>query len=214
MAELYLIRHGQASFGADNYDCLSETGHAQSAAVGVWLRSTGWEPDRLMTGTLERQRDTLSAMGYGLAPEEHAGFNEYDFHDLLLARYQGKIPDVVRGDRKTHFRTLRDTVLEWQAGGLPDATESYRDFCERTAAAMQHATRDGARRVLVVSSGGVIGQLVSQALEAPARMMMELNLQIKNTGVTKFVFSGSRHFVHQFNATPHFDTVHELLTYS
>jgi broad specificity phosphatase PhoE len=214
MAELYLIRHGQASFGADNYDCLSEKGHAQSAAVGDWLRSTGWTPNRLVTGTLERQRDTLTAMGYDDASEEHAGFNEYDFHNLLMARFQGQMPDDVRGDRKSHFRTLRDTVLEWQAGGLPDASESYQTFVDRTAAAMEHATRDGARRVLVVTSGGVIGQLVSSAMEAPARMMMELNLQIKNTAVTKFVFSGTRHFVHQFNATPHFDTDHDLLTYS
>lgn len=214
MAELYLIRHGQASFGADNYDCLSDVGHAQSAAVGDWLRSTGWTPDRLVTGTLERQRDTLTSMGYDTSPEEHAGFNEYDFQDLLMARYKGAVPEMVSGDRKTHFRTLRDTVLEWQDGTLTGCAETYADFSERTAAAMQHATRDGARRVLVVSSGGVIGQLVSRALEAPSRMMMELNLQIKNTAVTKFVFSGTRHFVHQFNATPHFDTNHDLLTYS
>tara|TARA_R110002033_G_scaffold20063_2_gene50755 strand:+ start:147 stop:791 length:645 start_codon:yes stop_codon:yes gene_type:complete len=214
MAELYLIRHGQASFGAANYDCLSDKGRAQSAAVGDWLRSTGWTPDRLVTGTLERQRDTLSAMGYDGDAEVHAGFDEYDFHDLLRARYKGVVPEMVSSDRKTHFRTLRDTVLEWQAGTLTGCAETYAEFSERTAAAMSHATRDGARQVLVVSSGGVIGQLVSRALEAPARMMMELNLQIKNTAVTKFVFSGTRHFVHQFNATPHFDTDHDLLTYS
>lgn len=33
MAELYLVRHGQASFGTENYDRLSALGEQQ----GVWL---------------------------------------------------------------------------------------------------------------------------------------------------------------------------------
>ncbi|MCO8647501.1 histidine phosphatase family protein, partial [Burkholderia multivorans] len=33
MAELFLVRHGQASFGTDDYDRLSDVGVQQ----GVWL---------------------------------------------------------------------------------------------------------------------------------------------------------------------------------
>ncbi len=214
MAELIVIRHGQASFGADNYDELSDLGHRQSRAVGAWLGESGWVPDRLITGTLKRQRDTLTAMGFDTGAEEHAGLNEYNFHDLLSARYAGDVPELVRGDRKTHFRTLRETVFEWQADKLCGVAETWDDFTTRTAAALDFATDTDARRVLVVSSGGVIGQLVAQSLQAPAAMMMELNLQVKNTSVTKFVFSGPRVFLHQFNATPHFDAAPDLLSYS
>jgi broad specificity phosphatase PhoE len=59
LAELLVIRHGQASFGQDNYDVLSELGHRQAEAVGALLREINWVPDRLVTGTLNRQRDTL-----------------------------------------------------------------------------------------------------------------------------------------------------------
>ena len=37
MGSIYLIRHGQASFGAENYDVLSPLGYRQSEALGDYL---------------------------------------------------------------------------------------------------------------------------------------------------------------------------------
>lgn len=215
MAEMILIRHGQASFGADNYDKLSDIGHAQSRRAGEALRQRGWVPDRIVVGSLVRQMETLNSMGYD-TPEIHAGFNEYDFHNLLAARFDGAVPDVVMGDRKTHFRTLRETIFEWQDGGLPAAAESWLAFTTRIEAALTSATRDGAERVLVVSSGGVIGQTVASIVGAPPKMMMTLNLQVKNTSMSKIIFAGQKRFLHEFNATPHLDSLDsaQMLTYS
>ncbi|MEM9551550.1 MAG: histidine phosphatase family protein [Pseudomonadota bacterium] len=216
MAELVVVRHAQASFGAANYDQLSVLGHRQSELAGAALRVMGWEPDRLVTGTLVRQKETLRAMGYDVAPEEHSGFNEYDFHDLLRVRFGGQVPDPVMQDRKTHFRTLRDTILDWQAGGLTSARESFAEFTARVAAARDFACDTAARRVLVISSGGPIGQLVARALDAPAAQMMALNLQVRNTSITRFIFSGDRFYLNEFNALPHLsDAKHaELVSYS
>ena len=216
MAELVVIRHGQASFGQDNYDVLSDLGHQQAAAVGQLLRNMDWVPDRLVTGTLTRQKDTLSSMGFDAAPEENAGFNEYDFHDLLHARYDGKVPDLVKGDRKTHFRALRETVFEWQDDAFDGASETWGQFTARVEAARAFATDTDAKRVLVISSGGVIGQLTAAALGTPKRQMMNLNLQIKNSSITRFMFSGSNFSLHEFNATPHFSHPEgaKLLSYS
>lgn len=216
MAELLVIRHGQAAFGQDNYDVLSDLGRKQSQAAGEWLRAMGWVPDRIVTGTLERQRDTAKAMGLDGTPEEHAGLNEYDFADLLRARFKGDIPDLVKGDRKTHFRTLRETVFAWQDDAIDDPSETWGDFTSRVEAARSFATDTDARRVLVVSSGGVIGQMVAQALGAPAQQMMQLNLQIKNSAMTRFQFSGSLFSLSEFNATPHFAAPDraELMSYS
>ncbi|MBJ6371692.1 histidine phosphatase family protein [Sedimentitalea arenosa] len=216
MAELLVIRHAQASFGADDYDKLSELGHRQSELVGQALRDAGWVPDRLVTGTLKRQQETLSSMGFAGRPDTHPGLNEYDFHDLLNVRFAGKVPDPVRSDRKTHFRTLRETILDWQAGGLEGARESWRMFVDRVDAARRYATKTDARRVLVISSGGPIGQLVAFSMGAPASQMIALNLQVKNTSLTRFFFSSSSFFLHEFNTTPHFATQEraQLLTYS
>ena len=71
-----------------------------------------------------------------------------------------------------------------------------------------------ARRVLIVTSGGVIGQLVAKTLSAPSATMVDLNLQVKNTSVSSFVFSKGRVSLNGFNATPHFDQQPELLSYS
>lgn len=216
MAELLIIRHAQASFGSDNYDQLSDLGHRQSELAGGVLRDAGWVPDRLVTGTLQRQKETLSSMGFDQAPDVHPGLNEYDFHDLLNVRFDGKVPDLVRRDRKIHFRTLRETIFEWQAGGLTGAKESWSDFVARVEAARAFATDTKARRVLLISSGGPIGQLVAASLGAPDAQMMALNLQVKNTSLSRFFFSERSFFLNEFNSTPHFSSQENanLLTYS
>ena len=216
MAELLVVRHGQASFGADNYDKLSDLGHRQSKLAGEALRDAGWIPDRTITGSLVRQKETLASMGFSDGAEEHAGLNEYDFHDILNARFNGEVPHDVRKDRKTHYQTLRDTIWQWQKGEITGSAESWIDFKTRVEAARKFATDTDARRVLVVSSGGAIGQLVNAALGAPEPMMMTLNLQAKNTGMTKFIFNRSVFYLHEFNATPQFATADkaDLLTYS
>ena len=78
------------------------------------------------------------------------------------------------------------------------------------------ACEGDARRVLVSSSGGVIGQLTATALGADKRHMMELNLQVKNTALSRFMFKGPRFTLHEFNATPHFMTPEgaALISYS
>lgn len=206
MAELLVIRHGQASFGAENYDVLSDLGREQARAAGAWLRGMDWAPDRVITGTLNRQIDTATEMGVAPEPETHAGLNEYDFSALLKARFPDGMPDLVKGDRKVHFRTLRETVFAWQLGEIENPYETWEAFAARVDAARAFAVDTKAKRVLVVSSGGVIGQLVAASLQAPAAHMMNLNLQIKNAAMTRFVFSGSLFSLNEFNATPHYAT--------
>lgn len=215
MAELLLVRHAQASFGARNYDALSQLGHRQSALLGGLLRDRGWTPDRIVTGALLRQRDTATGMGLP-AQETQPGFDEYDFHDLLACRFPGGIPAEVMQDRKTHFRTLRETLRMWQAGTLAGVAESWDAFGARVAQAVAGATRDGAQRVLVISSGGPIGWLVAATLGAPAEAMIALNLQIKNTAMTRFVFNRRIRYLSGFNETPHLDGPEQadMLSYS
>lgn len=216
MAELLVIRHGQASFGAENYDVLSDLGHRQARAAGAWLRDAGWTPDRVITGTLNRQIDTGQEMGFDPTPETHAGLNEYDFSALLEARFPDGLPELVTADRKVHFRTLRETVFAWQRGEIDNPYETWGAFAERVEAARAFAVDTSVKRVLVISSGGVIGQLVAASLNAPAAHMMNLNLQIKNAAMTRFVFSGSLFSLNEFNATPHYATPEsaDLMSYS
>ena len=86
-SEIYFIRHGQASFGSENYDNLSELGHKQSKLLGLYLTKIGIDFDRIVSGTLNRQQQTcqniIKAMEISPTPEKQSLLNEYDVKDVL-----------------------------------------------------------------------------------------------------------------------------------
>ncbi|WP_137702747.1 histidine phosphatase family protein [Marimonas lutisalis] len=221
MAELYLVRHAQASFGAANYDKLSTLGHEQSRELGRALRAQGAAPTAFFIGDMVRHRETLDGIleGLGLTaePEIHTGLNEFDFTNLLDAKYPaGTGPENMHTERKSHFRTLRDTVLEWEQGGIPDARESWADFTARVEDARRTIMTPDHKQVLAVSSGGAIARMISHLLECGPGQQIKLQLQMKNCAVNRFVYSSRSVYLHGFNETPHINAANEerLLTYS
>jgi len=221
MAELYLVRHAQASFGADNYDVLSDLGHMQSFALGQAIAAQGVRPDLWVIGDLNRHRETLAGiqLGMGMAeatPEIHPGLNEFDFTGLLNARFgMGGGPKDMHSDRKTHFKILRETVLAWQRDEIANPPEKWADFARRIEAARRFIMREGPATVLAVSSGGPIGQMVASVLQTPDDQLIKLQLQVKNCSLTRFIFTQKACYLHGFNETPHITAeTHQFLTYS
>ncbi|SEP84693.1 histidine phosphatase family protein [Thalassovita taeanensis] len=222
MPELYVVRHAQASFGAANYDVLSDLGHKQSIALGQALAAQGVRPDAFVIGQQRRHRETFEgiAKGMGLDPEDaeiHSGLNEFDFKSLLNARFRhGAAPKNMHTDRTAHFRTLRDTVLAWQRDEITDPPETWAQFTARVEAARQALARQGTKQLLAVSSAGAIGQLVASTLQAPDAQQIKLQLQMKNCAVNRFVYSDHSFYLHGFNETPHINAANadEMLTYS
>ena len=108
MGSIYLIRHGQASFGADNYDVLSPLGVRQAQIVGQHLVDLGLRFDRCLSGDLSRQQDTarhalqqFSAAGLSApALEVDPAFNEFDAFGVLSALLEGRavVEAVARGN--------------------------------------------------------------------------------------------------------------------
>lgn len=221
-AILHLVRHAQASFGAADYDRLSDLGHRQSAALGAALLRQGVTPDAVFIGAQRRHRETWdgieTALNSGLTPTVLPGLNEFDFAGLLEARYRGRDdrPNDLHTDRKTHFRILRDTVREWQKGEIDSPPESFVDFAARVAEARDVIAASGANTSIAVSSGGAIGQTVASVLDAPAEQMILLQLQVKNCAVARLVLSKGNAWLNGFNETPHIDAsnLDEMLTYS
>lgn len=222
MAEILVIRHAQASFGAANYDVLSELGHRQSEALGRALLAQGVEgADHWIMGAQRRHRETLEGcakgMGVECTPEIHAGLNEFDFKELLNARYRHTpAPEGMHDDRKSHFRTLRDTVLAWQRGEVVDPPESWDAFEARVRDALDLARAKQGDRVMIFSSGGAISQMIRMVLGAPAAQQIELQLQMRNCAVNRFIAGRNSTFLHSYNETPHItaQTTAEMLTYS
>ena len=207
MAELLLIRHAQASFGAADYDRLSPLGHEQSVELGRALKDLGVAPTAFWTGSLTRHRETLDGLlrGLGLTakPQMHPGFDEFDFTALLNARYAGKpAPENMHTERKSHFRTLRDTVLDWERGGIADPPETWKAFTARTRDAMRAALNPDQAQTIAISSGGAMGRIIADTLDCGPGQQIKLQLQIKNCSVTRFVYSAKTVYLHGFNETP------------
>jgi broad specificity phosphatase PhoE len=220
MAELVLVRHGQASFGADDYDRLSELGWRQSRWLGEYFAERGASFDRVLRGSLRRHAETLAGiaegMGRPLDGTEDARLDEYDSHALLRAHLKGgSMPQS--GDRREHFRILREAMYAWADGTLAGHPhEPFADFRGRVLAALTELRRGTARRVLVVSSGGPISTVLAEVLGLPLRGVVDLNLQTRNTGITELQAGASRIHCVSFNNVPHLDRPDRAgaLTYS
>lgn len=213
MGSLYLVRHGQASFGAADYDQLSARGHEQCRHLGAYWRERGQRFDAVFTGTLRRHQQSLAGIveGYGedLPAVALPGLNEYDSEAVVRAIHPEPLgapsdPEAV----KQHFRLLRQGLLAWMRGETaPVGMPTHADFAAGVADALDRVRALGVgRQVLIVSSGGPISTAVAQVLDAPAETCVELNLRIRNSAVTEFAFNPRRHHLVTFNTLPHLDS--------
>lgn len=212
MAQLYLVRHGQASFGSADYDQLSELGGQQSHWLGRYWAERGMQFDRVFIGTQLRHRQTADGIcrGIGQSPtfSEHPGLNEYDFHALYkaLGNEHAAIERLATADKRSFYQGLKHVLQLWAldqlAGPLP---ESWNAFAQRVDDARRFIQQCGSQRVLVVSSGGPIGMIVRQVLQAHAHSAIELNLQVINTGISHFYFNERVLRLASFNNIPHLD---------
>ncbi|MFX1766905.1 histidine phosphatase family protein [Paraburkholderia sp. A1RI-2L] len=213
MAELFLIRHGQASLGADDYDCLSASGEQQSRWLGEHFARDGVQFDCIMSGTLRRHAQTLDAIRHAMPGlpagcEAHAGLNEYDFYALFTALpdEHRHLADAAKHDSREFFKALRKVLHLWTEGALDGRVpETWSAFQQRVANARAAIQQSGAQRVLVVTSGGVIGAFVQQILQAPAAMAIALNMQILNSSVTHCYFNREALQLSSFNGLAHLD---------
>ena len=214
MGTLYLVRHGQASFGADDYDALSDLGHRQSRRLGAYWRERGMTFDAVIAGTLRRHRETWEGIAEGLAGSAPAaalpwpGLNEYDADAVIATVRPGPLarPDTPELYRH-HFRLLRDGLTGWMQGRAePAGMPSYVDFLAGVTTALDHvrANHHGAK-VLVVSSGGPISTAVGHVLGTRAETTIELNLRMRNTAVSEFAFTPKRHMLVTYNTLAHLD---------
>jgi broad specificity phosphatase PhoE len=209
MGQLYLVRHGQASLGAANYDQLSELGLRQSERLGAYWQDLGLQFDAVMTGTLTRHAQTLAGIAHGLGQDLPAqtwpGLNEYDAEAVIATVHPGlrERPTTPEAYRQ-HFRLLRQGLLAWMRGeAQPHGMPNWPDFVNGVMSALQQAQQHHAGNVLVVSSGGPISVALGQLLGAPAESSIELNLQMRNTSVSELRASAVGHRVVSFNTLPH-----------
>lgn len=212
MGTLYLVRHGQASFGAQDYDQLSALGERQSVRLGQYFAERDIRFESALCGTLKRHVQTYAGIaegaGFDSQPTPWEGLNEFDSEALIAAIHphpleRPKDPT----DAKVHFRLLRDGLAQWMAGVVsPKGMPSYDVFVKGVMGALEYVRQNCEGNVLLVSSGGPISTAVTHILGAPPETSITLNLRIRNIAVTEFAFNPKRCELLTFNTLPHLDT--------
>lgn len=225
MGKLYLVRHGQASFGAADYDQLSALGERQCVRLGEYFQARGMRFDAVLIGTLRRHAQSLAAIAQGLEglpqPLVWPGLDEYDGKALIAAIHPEPlarpVPTAAPEYFRQHFRHLREGLAQWMAGATaPAGMPSYAEFVAGVNGALDHVRREFDGDVLVVSSGGPISTAIGQVLGTPHASTIDINMRIRNSAVSEMIFTPQRHMLLTYNTLPHLDGVQDaaMVTYA
>lgn len=201
MGTLYLIRHGQASYGELDYDRLSPRGVEQALAVGRWAAGAGL--DALYAGPLRRQQQTAHHAGQGAggalpAVQPLAELAEYPAYEML----QHLVPRLIAEDPKFEQLTTAPTprlldqafhtILtrwsrdEWTIEGV----ERVDSFVGRIRTGLDRVLRaaGSGARLACVTSAGPIGVAVGLVFGIPAERMVRTSIVIRNASITELRF--------------------------
>jgi broad specificity phosphatase PhoE len=235
MSMIYMIRHGQASFGNEDYDRLSPLGKRQARILAQHFLNTGFYPDAVYSGTMSRHTGTAQEVlsAYRVARrnvpqiEMLSGFNEYDTAAVVKALF----PDMVKDDPSLNDdlpkmyvstdsfkRVFEGAMLRWVTGEFdtPDI-ESWEALRARVAGSLHLIMeRHGkGKTIAVFTSGGAIAASLAHVLGISGERAMRLNWQLLNSSVSRFMYNEQRVTLAGFNSIAHLELAGDptLITY-
>lgn len=215
MATIYLFRHGQASFGADDYDKLSPLGERQATVLGEYLRDQGIALDAAYSGDLLRQRETAQlALASQSGTVEHQidpRFNEIDNDEQVkhllpeLVKTRPQLRELVDGGMSSSkdYQKIIDAVFNHWVSPQCDEPRirSWTDYSTAVANALQNVmTEQGSGKTVgIFTSGGTIATIVAQVLGLSGEQTYQFYEPIFNCSVTQVFYSGKKTSLSYFN---------------
>lgn len=220
MSVLLLVRHGQASWGAADYDVLSSRGEEQSRVLGATLAARGVRPAVLVRGSMKRHRQTaeeaVAAAGWTGDVVEDDGWDEFD-HRQMLELHPTGVGDGEELTRAQFQRWFEEATLRWTSGRYSEEyDESFAAFGRRVDAAVARTVErlEPQQDAVVFTSGGPISWAAASLLGAGAEVWGRLNPVTVNASVTKVVVGGRGSTLVSFNDHSHLEGAdRDLLTY-
>lgn len=218
MTAVLLVRHGQASWGAADYDVLSELGQRQARLVGASLAARGIRPGLVVSGAMRRHRDTatgaLEGAGWDCEVVEDAGWNEFD-HRQMLALHPSRQGEeqMTRAEFQSWFE---QATLRWTGGEFAEEyDEPFTVFCDRVEAALRRTLErlGDAGTAVVFTSGGPMSWVAASLLGGGAELWTRLNPVTVNGAVTKVVVGGRGCTLVSYNEHAHVEGEPGLLSY-
>jgi broad specificity phosphatase PhoE len=198
---LYLIRHGQASYGEPDYDRLSPRGIEQALAIGRWAARANL--GALFAGPLRRQQQTAQYANEGaggvLPPVEDLDeLAEYPAFEMLQHMVPRLVAEDPRFEQLTSAPTPRllddafHTILtrwsrdEWTVDGVERITA----FVDRIRTGLDRVLRaaGSGARLACVTSAGPIGVAVGLVFGIPAERMVRTSIVVRNASITELRF--------------------------
>ena len=221
MTIIHLVRHGQASFGKEDYDNLSEIGLKQAFLLGQYFKNLNLNFDKIFVGTLKRQIQTykqiIKSYDTSIVHESTPLLNEYDVKSVLIGFVNGRsLTKDELHDKKIHFNLLRNAVIAWSENKIPyNVNETWNEFDERAKKFLKIINKGKPKSILVVSSGGTISMILKQILSLPSSQFVNFHFQIFNSSYSKIKISEFGTSLSLFNSIAHLDLQKnsDLITY-
>jgi len=215
MATIYLFRHGQASFGADDYDKLSPLGERQASVLGQYLRDHDIALDAAYSGDLLRQRETaqlaLAAQPGAVAHHIDPRFNEIDNDEQVKHLLPGLVETspqlrelVDRGlsSSKDYQKVIDAVFNHWVSPQCDEPRiRSWADYSGAVNGGLQEvmAKQGSGKTVGIFTSGGTIATIVAQVLGLGGEQTYQFYEPIFNCSVTQIFYSGKKTSLSYFN---------------
>jgi broad specificity phosphatase PhoE len=222
---IHLVRHGQASFQAEDYDQLSELGAAQARHLGASWARAGRPVDALFTGPRRRQIDSArhlleAAHAAGARYPDPIVVDELDevpFREIVKAELQRRrAPGGARAPAHTpaeKLALLHGALRAWADGQLaPPDCESFDRFAARIDGVLTRLARAGA--ALAVTSAGPIAAALRLArapgTDTPGDTMQRA-IGLANASVSTFSHADGALTLEAVNVLQHLEP--DLVTY-
>jgi broad specificity phosphatase PhoE len=226
MASLFIVRHAQASFLAEDYDLLSPVGEAQSRLLGQYWSTRNLRFDRVCAGPRVRHRDTVKFVH---AAYEAAGldfpevqivpeFDEYPAEAVMkfglpiLLKVDPRVGDLHAAflhsaqpneQRATFQRLFEVVAAKWAHGGLHlEGIETWREFCSRVNAGLNQFLSAGGSAA-IFTSGGPTAVALQRALDLSPQRTLEASWVVRNSSWSEFLYSAKRFTLSSFNVHGH-----------
>jgi len=215
MATIYLIRHGQASFGADDYDKLSDLGCRQARVVGEYLRDCQITFDAVYSGDLLRQRET-ARLAVASQPGEVPHHVDPRFNEIRNdEQLKYLVPEVVKTNPAVQelmarglssskdYQKVIDAVFNYWVSPQCDEPriQSWADYSQGARQAMQDLIKSqgAGKTVGIFTSGGTIATIVAQVLGLSGEQTYRFYEPIFNCSVSQLFYSGTKVSLSYFN---------------
>lgn len=224
MGRVVVVRHGQASIHAADYDQLCPQGEAQSKLLGQWWAQQAQRFDAVFVGPAKRHRQTHAAVADSMPelppPSAMPGLAEHDAFGLVrkalplladdpefAAHAQALMTAKDPAARSRGFQRVFEAVmLRWLEGSLPlEGIEPWPVFRDRVNDAFEtlaQAAADG-RVVVAFSSVGPVAAMLHHVLGCSAQRAFATGWRLRNAAITEFVVGRAQPCLHAFNSVPH-----------